>query len=531
MTKRVFVIGLDAFEITLAERMMAEGELPHMKQLRRDSAKFRLDHGGDKYSGLAWQHFSTGLRPTSSNSFSAVDFYPDRYHVGQRPGTVPSAFARFGERPVLFDVPYTDLDLAPNVRGVSDWGAHDPGAPKQQRPSTLRDEMDERFGPYPAPQHIYAFTWPSAERCAECGRALTEAVERRTAITRWLFTERLPDWDVGVTVVSEPHSVIEPLWHGVDPTHPLHGHPSAAAAGEAVRSVYRAVDKLIGTMMEALPDVALFVFSMHGMGSNGEDVPSMVALPELLYRAQFGEPYMAQPEWDEHLDDASLIQGLPEKAGWHWFMTQRVPRIDHESVTAALAARSGYDDAPVEPETIDWQPAARYRHFWPMMDAFALPSFYDGRLRVNLKGRERYGRVDIADYPATIARLRHMISNMRYAGTGEPVVREFVEPEGDPLERDASNADLIIRWRGIGYAFDHPRHGRIGPIPPRRTGGHSGKYGFLYANNTALPVGKHGVRSSFDVLPTVLSELGETPEGMDGAPITVPQESRTLAAE
>ena len=42
--------------------------------------------------------------------------------------------------------------------------------------------------------------------------------------------------------------------------------------------------------------------------------------------------------------------------------------------------------------------AGNYRPYWPRMRSFALPSFGDAYLRVNVAGRERDGRVAVDDY-------------------------------------------------------------------------------------------------------------------------------------
>ena len=73
--------------------------------------------------------------------------------------------------------------------------------------------------------------------------------------------------------MSELHSVTEPMWHGLDPSHPLHEHKSAAPARVAVERVYEALDRLVGTLVESIPDAAIIAFSMHGMGPNRADVP------------------------------------------------------------------------------------------------------------------------------------------------------------------------------------------------------------------------------------------------------------------
>ena len=54
------------------------------------------------------------------------------------------------------------------------------------------------------------------------GDALAEGVAARSKIALWLLKERFPDWELGLIHVSEAHSVIEALWHGVDEEHPLY---------------------------------------------------------------------------------------------------------------------------------------------------------------------------------------------------------------------------------------------------------------------------------------------------------------------
>ena len=66
------------------------------------------------------------------------------------------------------------------------------------------------------------------------GDALVRAVDVRAAVGSWLLAERLPEWDLALVVVSELHSALEGLWHGVDPSHPLHALPSAGPARDGV---------------------------------------------------------------------------------------------------------------------------------------------------------------------------------------------------------------------------------------------------------------------------------------------------------
>ena len=154
------------------------------------------------------------------------------------------------------------------------------------------------------------------------------------------------------------------------------------------------------------------------------------------------------------------------------------------------------------------------------MRAFALPSFYDGRIRVNLRGREAHGIVDVAGYEGVCDELERLVRECTDPRTGEPVAKnvERVGADRDPLALDSAAPDLVVVWRASTAAFEHPEYGLIGPVPFRRTGGHTGRYGFASVSAPGVVPGDHGVASSYDVAPTVVDLLGAQPvDGISGA--------------
>jgi predicted AlkP superfamily phosphohydrolase/phosphomutase len=330
--------------------------------------------------------------------------------------------------------------------------------------------------------------------------------------------QRLPDWDLGVVVISESHSAIEPLWHGVDPNHPLYGLHSAPPAAAALRKVYSAIDDLIGDLHEAFPDTVLVLAAMHGMGQNESDVPAMALLPELLYRLAFGSAYMRPVEFPEFLPDGTPL--IAENTHWGELLSQAVPKARpkfHQRVVRrinriAANLNSSRIVANVNPGSdLSWMPAARYSPFWPKMSAFALPSFYDGRVRINVVGREARGKVRASEYAEACQQIREVLGECRNLLNGKPVVSEVYCPKQNPHEVGPSEADVYIVWEGAPLGLSHPRLGNIGPLPYLRTGGHTGKYGFLSIVGDDIPGGEHGVASSFDVVPTVIELLGQPP--------------------
>jgi len=529
--RRVLLIGLDGFDAVLAQHFAEEGMLPNFARLQNQGASFNLDHGRDKYSGLAWEHLSSGISPRDGGRWSAVTFNKRTYQATQDHTVVCPFLADLsGVRSVIFDFPYFDLSLAPNVRGITSWGAHDPGVPSASRPDGLYQEITNLFGPYPAPEWIYGFCWPSAHKAHAAGEALAQAAKVRSQAARWLLQQRLPDWDLGVVVISECHSAIEPLWHGVDPNHPLHGLHSAPPAAAALRKVYSAIDDLIGDLYQAFPNIVLVLVAMHGMGQNDSDVPAMALLPELLYRLAFGSEYMRPVELPEFLPDGTPL--IAEDTQWGGLLSQAIPKPRlklHQRVARRINRIVANTNPGVD---LTWMPAARYSRFWPEMSAFALPSFYDGRVRINVVGREGRGKVRASEYAKTCQQIREVVSECRNLLNGKPLVSEVYCPKQNPHDVGPSEADVYIVWEGAPLGFSHPRLGNIGPLPYLRTGGHTGKYGFLSIVGEDIPAGQHGVASSFDVVPTVIELLGQPrlPRVSGGSllPRVVPVPSRSV---
>lgn len=519
--QRVLAVGLDGYEESLERRLMGAGELPALKGLRERSARYLLDHGPAQRSGLSWEHFSTGLSMESAGRWGALHFYPETYEVFQEATRLQPFAARLGSRTVVFGAPYFDLAQAPRVRGVIGWGVHDPGVPLAARPDDLLGEFEARFGKYPAERWIYGVPWSSVERTREMGEALTRAVNLRARAALWLLGERLPDWDFGLVVVAEPHSATEGLWHGIDPSHPLHRMPSAGAAREGVLGVYRGVDRLVAELADAFPDAALVVFSMGGMGPNYSDTASMALLAELMYRRAFGRPLLRQPDgWTDTLASPPL----GEQEEWSAAVRAHLPAAESSPLLSRIgrAARrlvgeAGAPDSRLR-RPVNWIPAMSYRPHWRSMDAFALPSYYDGRIRINLKGREADGRVNASEYEALCDELEATLRECRDPATGREVVGHVERSRGrDPLTVGPTEPDMAVVWQGTFCALEHPQLGRVGPVPYRRTGGHTGRFGMAYLSNVEAEPGERGVRSAFDVAPTICELLGEPPpDGMSG---------------
>ncbi len=142
-------------------------------------------------------------------------------------------------------------------------------------------------------------------------------------------------------------------------------------------------------------------------------------------------------------------------------------------------------------------PAARYSQFWPRMPAFALPAFYDGRIRFNVAGREAQGIVPLRDYEMACNQMIESLNQCRNLLNGKKAIAEIHWPKQDANSVGASEADLYVEWESAPLGLAHPRLGSIGPIPYRRTGGHTGAGGFLFINGSGGTSGDHGAGEFF----------------------------------
>ena len=530
---RVLVIGLDGVEITVADDLMAAGELPHLEALRRRSAAFLLENPPHRRTGLEWEQFASAQPPHRSGRQSPIAFDADTYEVWQEGAGTESFLERLDARTVVFDAPYVDLLRAPSVRGVVAWGAHDPGTAAVSRPEGLAHEI----GPYPSPESIYSLPWPSGRRCAAMGEALVAGLEARRRAAVRLMTELTPDWEVFVAVSGELHSATEALWHGVDEHHRLHDHPSAPAARAALDAAHRSLDDFVGGLLEAAgPDVHVVAFNMGGMGPNVSDLPSMVLLPELLHRWAYGTALLRpRLDWTEARRGTPVIS--PDET-WERAVLTQLPASGRGRHLVELSRslpgpardwlhRARHRLTPSSPgsyshrRSLAWMPAARYADRWAGMDAFALPSFYQGMIRVNLEGRERDGRVPADRLDELLDELEGLLRACRDPHTGEPVVAGFERPSaGDPRHVPTDHADLIVLWSGLATGFEHPELGLVGPVPYRRTGGHTGAHGFCFVSGPSIEPHGSELRSAFDVAPTIAALAGGPAE--DGRPLVTP---------
>jgi hypothetical protein len=543
---RVAAIALDAADVHMVLRLIDRGELPFLRSLRARSARYEL-RSDPQYRGTSlWEGFLAGREDVGHWAGGGFVFEPESYgsfQVGAL-GTVPFYERASGIAPIAIDVPH----LSPSGSGVRVccWGGHVLTSVRGSVPRGLLHEIVEQFGAHPAFRADQLYAWHRREYVESLGNALAVGARRRIEIARWL-QQRFGDWNLILVAMSEAHSAGENFGHTLDEAHPLASTSTAALAWQKLVDVYRALDDAVGRFAATLPqDTALLVFALHGMTINDADLPSQVLLPELLYRVQRGRSRLRDVDqqkwrqagcppvvpkssvtWKQHMD--SRWRGArPGRSGFRRLARRLLPSavLDARQRHAERRSRAVSGESANTGETdrghrkLDGSVPSWYRESWPELGAFALPTFSDARVRINVRGREHGGIVPLDEYPSFCSQVKAWVRASRDARTGRPAVEDVcsigADDAFDPVGHDA---DLVVRWAPGVDAIVHPDVGTIGPYPFRRTGGHT-PHGFAWLSGPGIEPGEHGERPVRDVPPTILTLLGHpVPHDIHGTPL------------
>lgn len=532
--RRVIAIGLDAAELGLIEKWIAARRLPHIEGLfgRGLVASARTDETG-YVAETTWTVFLTGCRPTKTGYWSTVSYSPD-YSVRETGAYDYSKFQPFyaychGLKVIALDVPHARASASVDGIQVLAWGAHSPLGPSVSVPPGVFDMIVKRHGKHPTLNDDWMSIPETESRTISLEQALVTGIRRRTDIC--VDFMRNEPWDLLLVVYGESHSAGHAIWHLSQPDHPLYSH-YADPDHDPLLNVFQAIDTAVGRILAHAPrDAYVVLFATEGMKANSSDLPSWVFIPELMFRHSFGgRAGLAKGK------AGGQLEPLGRYAEDNWLRSVWSLREDknplrrairrHAKLCVSWAAEkvlgSGFGPAhPLSCRPFNYMPPMWYRPFWPEMTAFALPSFSDGYVRINLRGRETHGKVDSADYDRMCTDISTLLHDLRDGRTGAPVVRSVIRVrDGAETEgRYLPDADLVVLWADRpSDVVDSPACGRIGPAPLRRSGDHTPR-GFFVVAGPGIAGGRLPDCELVDVAPTILALLGsDIPGHFDGRP-------------
>lgn len=509
MPARVIVIGLDAAESTLLESWQLEGHLPTFARLTQAGAVCHLANSLETLPGAIWPEI------TSGRSCGKVPLYyhPRQLHTGEarvRPILPEEVNAedyywtlasRAGRRVAVID--QVQMVPATNLNGVQvfEWGLHDRNFRTAGEPPMLLDELRARYGDHPVTScDLHGRRRTGYERLLE---NLLEGVAKKTAMLLDLLGRE--PWDLFVAAYGESHCVGHRFWHFLDPEHPWHDPQAPAHLRDAILSVYRRIDQGLGRLVEAAgPEAFVLVVASHGMGPY---IGGPQLLPEVLVRLGMGSSG-ASRAWLRRLQ--IKVSHAPRR------LQPLLRRLAGVNLIQFVQAKAGCLLDPLE---------------FPLTRAAVLRNNRCGAVRLNLKGREPFGRVEPGSESRTlIAELRHELLALRHPVNAEPIVSRVVTAsEAFGPDHHPDVPDLMVVFRtdlGPLETCYSPRVGLVEvplfhPNIPR-SGDHTVE-SRLWIMGPGLPSGARLPNASvLDIAPTVLRLLNvPLPEKLDGQPLPV----------
>jgi predicted AlkP superfamily phosphohydrolase/phosphomutase len=466
---RVLAIGIDAAEASFVKRLIAEGSLPVMGALAAEGEWRSVDAYGDLGAGTVWPTFITGRTPEFHGVSADMQWKPQRMEMA-KPNRSSPMWAGNGARPRVgtLDVPYVMPTGSSGAFEVCAWGpqwfrespvtAQPLAAATAVRALGSYPPIGEALGPPPAPTDDSAL-----ERL--CARSVA-GIRLRGELACKLVEETRPD--LAIVVFPEIHNAGHALWHTVEPSHRLYAKlpPVRTPAKGGIYEQTRALDDAIGRLLEAAPDAAVVVFSLHGMAANGVK-PSFLS-PLLIERRWAAPlaPHVRNAGAFARNAVATTKGRAPQwvRRRYHTTMPREaVRRIATKTMTAG--------------------------HEWAGTRAFALPTEQWGCIRVNLRGREREGIVSARDYQPIVDALASELAELKTTG-GRPLVSRVMPgaPGGGP---HPTLPDLVIHWTEDAYDRPYALADSTVTTPavrPRQAGRHVSA-GFCISRGLSLPQG------------------------------------------
>lgn len=512
-------IGLDAADHRRIDHWISAGKLPALRALRERSAHGRLIGETGYTAETGWTVFWTGCWSGTTDYWSPAHYNPD-YTIENRGAFAYNSCSPFFEYAdhrsiIAFDLPQTHVTVKSKGPRVIAWGAHSPQTGSYSAPPELLADINSKHGAHPALHHDDFLVWQSDADMRALTEKLIAGVRQRTKASLDLMANN--DWDVFLTTYGETHSAGHGFWHFSDPEHPL--YPFYAVDGDPMLEVYEAVDESVAELVAAAPaDATIAIFAQEGMKSNCADMPSWLFLPELLYRYSFnGEAALAlgdaespppplkrqkEQEW------MRAVWSLREGYGLLPALDRVLPLGVTHRLRSFLKDRDGRLIHPLDAGKFQYMPPMWYQKAWPKMKAFALPTFSDGYVRVNVKGREKSGIVDPASFASTLDEIEGLIRDLRDPRSGKPVAKEIIRTRQNAEDDASVYADIIVMWDPQPTdVVDSTAYGRIGPAPFRRSGDHYSE-GFYFLAGPDVRPGKLKDARLVDFAPTVCELLG-----------------------
>lgn len=485
----LIILGLDAGDPDLIERWVKEGRLPTIASImergcwgRTGGPEMIIEHG-------VWFSLFSGYNRSQSGNYYFRELKPYTYDlqlITERDLEIPPFWASLldsNKSVAIIDPP--DFNPLNGLKGfqIANWAVFNPTSSPSALPDQLLKDIQRTFGASTIIDEKVKSNFLQDKRIY---RRLMERIEKKGALCRHIFGK--DNFDLGVAVFSESHPASHQFWKYHAKTQELGIGSKENELTNAIRNVYQAIDRQMGLILSQAPEEAnVFIVSSVGIK---EQYPTDRFIEDFLVKLGYKVP--PKPAKVSFKPMALLRRALPES--WRITLSRLLPRETRERLLADQF-RNGAD--------------------WRKTTAFAIPSFYDSFIRVNLKGREPGGIVEPgAEYNTLLGRLEADLKLLVDPQTGKPAVRQITRTsELFGCDPHSSLPDIFVEWdsgHGFMKRVTHPKVDLHQPVPEFFRGTDHSRNGFVASAGPSINGrGDIGDISLLDLAPTFLSLIGE----------------------
>jgi len=478
--------------------------------MHQTAARASLNNCVDTLQGAIWPEIVSGRSANRHGRY----YHPRQLHTGEselRPLTQQevgpeetywSVASQHGLRVAVVDITQAAMDRRLNGIQVLEWGLHDRTFTIDAHPHGLLPDIQRRYGSHPV--HICDYYRTTQGGYRHLLRDLKAGIRTKTKLIIDLLGRE--SWDLFTFNFSETHCAGHHFWHLHDPNSPWHDPNSPADLKDALFEVYREIDEAVGRVIAAAGDESRTVMlTSHGMGLyNG----GYQLMPEIVSRMGLGSDEGRASSGIMRRFNNSLKTVVPRAV---------LPLVYRMAETGPVRRFQQHNGCMVSPLQS------------PETQAAALPNNRIGAVRLNLQGREPFGRIAPgAEAKALLKDIAAEFESLVLPGSTTPII-EWARPIEDVFsaEHHPDLPDLLVRFRddlGVLETCESPRLGRI-RVPLNRsynprTGDHTKTSRLWLKTPEVRPGALLPEANSIDVAPTVLKMLGvPVPNWMDGQPL------------
>lgn len=416
---KVLFIGIDSADKDLILQWANAGLLPTFQNLLQKAAWGVTTSPVGFYVGSLWPSFATGISAARHGRYSysqltTGSYQTYRYNILDLKGErFWDTLSHAGRRVAIIDVPLTPPSENLNGIQITDWGVHKANNKDifYTWPPSLLPEIEAEFGRDPIRRCNDIQHTP--EGFKDFRDKMIARTNKKEALSKKFLTQG--EWDLFLTVFTEPHCVGHQCWHIHDSTHPKHQPALVKALGDPVQDLYKALDASIGKLLaEVGPETMVFVLASHGMGLHDGVGSFLNAILRRLEKVEDPNPSpLGKLLKSFRKPLGKLLKPLLRKSN--------APVGDFAAVTLNVSDRKCF--------------------VLPNNDAC-------GAIRINLVGREPQGKVQPGtEYEEFCQQLTEDLMAIVNDRTGEPVVQKVLRTSDYYQGEELDNLpDLIVEW-------------------------------------------------------------------------------------